>query len=390
MTCTGTVRCLALRDHHARGQHPPPRRVRAVGQRPLRVGDVHVHRGQHVADRVGRYVDRAAAPVGVVGGDAVGVGELGESGRGGGHVPMIPHPRRLPGTNPRASGSASARGEHVEQVRHRLERHRARLGERLRGGQAARVAVARVIPAATPARTPYTLSSTTTQRGRLDPHRGGGVQEQVGGGLAVRDLGGAEDPARRTGRRARSGRGCAASVSWVPLEATQVRTRCASRPSSSASTPSTAVSSRVERRRAARRWCARRTPARRRSEPAPRRRASWRPRTGPSSGATTSAGGDRPAELGQHPGLDPDGEPLGVDEDAVAVEDHQGRVGSCVRSSGGRPARRRRRRVADHDQLVGQVDGGADVVGHDPQPAAERRAAGRRPSRRPRGAPRAA
>src|SRR5204862_5631761 len=46
-----------------------------------------------------------------------------------------------------------------------------------------------LMPAATPAITPGTLSSTTTQRS----HPGRRVEEQVGGGLAACDLDGAED-----------------------------------------------------------------------------------------------------------------------------------------------------------------------------------------------------
>ena len=144
----------------------------------------------------------------------------------------------------------------------------------------------------------------------------------------------------------------------------------ASRWSSSATTPSMAVSSRSKV--ACSSAVVRASNSRAPSGPS---RASTSARLAaddlPIQRSTTSAGGDRPADLGQHAGLDDDGEPLGVDEHAVAVEDHQRRVGSCVRSSGGdRPGRRRRRRAPP--QLVGQVDRGADVVGHDPEPAAER------------------
>ena len=51
------------------------------------------------------------------------------------------------------------------------------------------------MPAATAAATPSGLSSTTRQSTGFDAHRGGRVQEEIRGGLAVRDVLGAEDPA---------------------------------------------------------------------------------------------------------------------------------------------------------------------------------------------------
>ena len=104
------------------------------------------------------------------------------------------------------------------------------------------------------------------------------------------------------------------------------------------------------------------------------RSASWAADDRPIQRSTTSARRciGQPSSL-EHPRLDDDGEPLGVDEHAVAVEDHQVRAGHVFAPRAATGQVLDGRAAADHHELVGEVDGVADVVGHDAHPAAERR-----------------
>jgi len=71
---------LAAGDHHRRWKHPPPGPLAQLHQRGRRVGHVHAHRGQHRGHRLLRDLDVPTTPVVVVGGHAVGAGELGKLG----------------------------------------------------------------------------------------------------------------------------------------------------------------------------------------------------------------------------------------------------------------------------------------------------------------------
>ena len=77
---------LALDRHHARRQHPPPRRLGVRPQRPVRVRDVDAHGAQHGLDRLRGDLHRPAPPVGVLGHHAVGLRELEERTGGSCHA----------------------------------------------------------------------------------------------------------------------------------------------------------------------------------------------------------------------------------------------------------------------------------------------------------------
>ena len=80
---------LARDRHHGRRQHPQPGRALPLLPCPLRVGGVDAHGQQRGLDRLGRHLDRPAAPVGVLRHDAVRLGELDERAGRGRHGPSL-------------------------------------------------------------------------------------------------------------------------------------------------------------------------------------------------------------------------------------------------------------------------------------------------------------
>ena len=159
---------------------------------------------------------------------------------------------------------------------------------------------------------------------RLEPHARGGVQEQVGRRLAVRDVGRAEDAARRrSGRRARSSPSVEAHLLVVAARRDAGRRRRSA--SSAASIPRTGRSSRSNA--ASRRGvvalgevlghrAGRAAPRSARRPHAPARPMNAVDRLLAVMGSPRSVSVPRQRRVGER---------LGVDEHAVAVEDHEHR-----------------------------------------------------------------